>query len=67
MQERLVCYDLYMKKLVMTQFKYITCKNYQSEEIKYAEDIPLDGFLEKLKLIAGILIVKKTRQGTRDI
>ena len=35
--------------------------------MKYAEDIPLDGFLEKLKLIAGILIVKKTRQGTRDI
>ena len=35
--------------------------------MKYAEDIPLDGFLEKLKLIAGILIVKKTRQGTGDI
>ena len=35
--------------------------------MKYAEDIPLDRFLEKLKLIAGILIVKKTRQGTRDI
>ena len=23
MQERLVCYDLYMRKLVMTQFKYM--------------------------------------------
>ena len=50
MQERLVCYDSFMRKLVITEFKYKTCKNYQSEEIKYGEDITFEGFLEKLEL-----------------
>ena len=30
----------------MTQFKYMTCKNYQSEEIKHGEDIACERFLE---------------------
>ena len=35
----------------MTHFKYITCKNCQSEEMKYGKDITLiEGFLEKLGL-----------------
>ena len=32
MQERSVCYNSYMRKQVMTQFKYKTCKNDQPEE-----------------------------------
>ena len=53
----------------MTQFKDIThwCKNYQSEEMKYGEDITLIwGILEKLELIEGITIIKMTKQGTGD-
>ena len=57
-----------MRKLVMTQFKYKTCKNYQSEEIKYGEDITFEGFPEKLELIIieGITIIRMSRQGTED-
>ena len=35
-----------MRKLVMTHFKYTTYKKYQSEEMKYGEDITFEGFLE---------------------
>ena len=41
---------MYLRKLVLTHFKYITCKNCQSEEMKYGEDITFEGFLEKLGL-----------------
>ena len=68
MQGRLVCYDSYMRKLVMTYFKYKTCKDYQSEEIKYGEHITFNGFLEKLDLIIieGTTIIKLSSQGTGD-
>ena len=49
------------EKLVMTQFKYITCKDYQWEKMKYGENITFEGFLEKLELIEGIPIIKMTR------
>ena len=45
----------------MTQFKYMTCKNYRSEEIKHGEDIIFDRFVEKLELIKGIAIINMTR------
>ena len=38
----------------MTQFKYMTCKNYRSEEIKHGEDIIFERFVEKLELIKVI-------------
>ena len=45
----------------MTQFKYITCKNYRSEEIKHGEYITFERFVEKLELIKGIAIINMTR------
>ena len=50
-----------MRKLVMTQFKYIRCKDYQQEKMKYGKNITFEGFLEKLELIEGITIIKMTR------
>ena len=50
-----------MRKLVRTQFKYITCKDYQQEKMKYGKNITFEGFLEKLELIEGITIIKMTR------
>ena len=46
----LLWFVMYLRKLVLTHFKYITCKNCQSEEMKYGEDITFEGFLEKLGL-----------------
>ena len=46
----LLRFVMYLRKLVLTHFKYITCKNCQSEEMKYGEDITFEGFLEKLGL-----------------
>ena len=60
MQERLVFCDSRMRKLVVTQFKYITCKDYQHEKMKYGKNITFEGFLEKLELTEGI-IIKMTR------
>ena len=51
---------------LLTQFKYKTRKNYQSDKKKNGEDITFEGFLEKLELIEGITIIKMTRQGTGD-
>ena len=61
MQERLVSCDSRLRKLVMTQFKYITCKDYQQEKMKYGKNITFEEFLEKLELIEGITIIKMTR------
>ena len=45
----------------MTQLKYITCKDYQQEKMKYGKNITFEEFLEKLELIEGITIIKMTR------
>ena len=46
----LLRFVMYLRKLVLTHFKYITCKNCQSEEMKYGKDITFERFLEKLGL-----------------
>ena len=43
----------------MTQLKCKTCKNCQSEEIKYGEKL-------ELIIIEGITIIRMSRQGTED-
>ena len=60
-KKSLICYYSYMRKLLMTQFNYMTCKNYRSEEIKHGEDITFERFVEKLELIKGIAIINMTR------
>ena len=44
----------------MIHFKYTTYKKYQSEKMKYGEDITFEGFLKIRNNI------KMTRQGTGD-